>query len=203
MGLAVPSLIAGGTVQLVDSGTGVADAQVHRCAQAVLLLQPVGQVELEPMADRFEGPHLAGRRLAAIAAALVAGLSVRLSRGLPIRLAVVLSMAVGAVAVLAITVIGNRRRFGILLPVQFILHRLFAGDKGVLDLAMKGLQVGVQQRRVSFVLDVATCAETAVVGQAGCISPIALVLVWGRKVNRRMDGNFVGWAWSWVEWEAQ
>ena len=37
----------------------------------------------------------------------------------------------------------------------------------------------------------------------GCISPIALVRVGGRKVNRRMDGNFVGWAWSWVEWEAQ
>src|SRR5688572_19033002 len=117
------------------------------------------------MTDRVEGAQLAGRRLAAIAAALVTGLRIGLAIALPIRLAVVLSVAVGAIAGLAIAVISRRQRFGILLPVQLILHGLFAGDEGVRDLAMKGFQVGVQQRRVRLVLDMARGAETAVIGQ--------------------------------------
>ena len=76
--LAVASIVvAGGQgFEFVDHLTGVFDRQVRGNAQTEFVVQPIGQVELEPIGDRIDRSNLAGGGLAAVTATLVAGVVV-------------------------------------------------------------------------------------------------------------------------------
>lgn len=53
----IASVVGCRGVQLVNRGAGVGDGQFRRHADAVLLVQPLVDIELEPVADGLQRPE--------------------------------------------------------------------------------------------------------------------------------------------------